>query len=46
MCDDVKAPSVGQPAPRLELPVLDGDRLSLEDRRGHPVLVSFLRHAG
>ena len=46
MPDDVTPPSVGQPAPRLDLPVLDGDRLRLEDRRGQPVLVSFLRHAG
>jgi peroxiredoxin len=36
----------GQPAPPLQLPTLDGGRLDLADLRGHPALVSFLRHAG
>ena len=36
----------GDPAPELKLPSLDGDEVSLEDLRGRPVLVSFLRHAG
>lgn len=39
-------PRVGEPAPPLELPTLDGGSLRLEDLRGRPVLVSFLRHAG
>lgn len=37
---------VGALAPPLDLPLLDGGRLSLREERGHPVLVSFLRHAG
>ncbi len=37
---------VGQPAPPLELPTLDGGLLRLADLRGRAVLVSFLRHAG
>ena len=36
----------GDPAPPLELPALDGAVVRLEDLRGAPVLVSFLRHAG
>ncbi len=40
------APSVGDPAPELELPSLDDDRFLLRAHRGQPVLVSFLRHAG
>lgn len=40
------APSVGQPAPRLELPTIDGGDFRLTDLRGQPVLLSFLRHAG
>ncbi|HET8605463.1 MAG TPA: redoxin domain-containing protein [Gaiellaceae bacterium] len=42
----MSAPQVGAPAPALELPDLDGERVSLADLRGQPVLVSFLRHAG
>ena len=37
---------VGVPAPPLDLPMLDGGRFDLREERGHPVLVSFLRHAG
>ena len=37
---------VGALAPPLDLPMLDGGRFSLRGERGHPVLVSFLRHAG
>lgn len=40
------APQVGDQAPPLELPNIDGRLVSLEDVRGQPVLVSFLRHAG
>ena len=40
------APAAGQPAPVLELPELDGGQLRLEDLRGRPVLLTFLRHAG
>jgi len=36
----------GLPAPPLELPTLACDRFDLADLRGHPALVSFLRHAG
>jgi len=41
-----RAPRVGDRAPRLVLPDLDGVVTALEDLRGQPVLVSFLRHAG
>ncbi|HEU0246644.1 MAG TPA: hypothetical protein VFR38_06110 [Gaiellaceae bacterium] len=37
---------VGVPAPPLDLPMLDGGWFNLREERGHPVLVSFLRHAG
>lgn len=37
---------VGDPAPNLDLPDLAGRAWSLHEQRGHPVLVSFLRHAG
>ncbi len=40
------APRAGDPAPALALPDLDGTRVALDDLRGRPVLVSFLRHAG
>lgn len=39
-------PKVGDPAPPLELETLEGSGFRLEDERGRPVLVSFLRHAG
>ncbi len=39
-------PEVGQRAPGIELPDLDGRPTSLADLRGRPVLASFLRHAG
>jgi len=42
----VVPPSVGEPAPELVLPMLEGGELSLVGARGQPVLVSFLRHAG
>jgi len=41
-----EAPDVGDPAPRIELPTIDGELLRLDDLRGRAVLVSFLRHAG
>ena len=41
-----KAPSVGDKAPDLVLPDLDGQVISFSDLRERPVLVSFLRHAG
>ncbi len=37
---------VGEQAPPLDLPDLDGRVVRLADLRGRPVLVSFLRHAG
>jgi peroxiredoxin len=40
------AARVGDRAPRLVLSDLDGVVTALEDLRGRPVLVSFLRHAG
>jgi peroxiredoxin len=39
-------PIVGQPAPELRLPTLNGQRVDLAALRGQRVLVSFLRHAG
>ncbi len=39
-------PAVGDLAPPLELPTIDGGAFRLDKLRGHPVLVSFLRHAG
>ncbi|HKI90894.1 MAG TPA: hypothetical protein VJ986_01215 [Gaiellaceae bacterium] len=40
------APAAGDPAPPLEPPDLDGTPIRLDDLRGRPVLVSFLRHGG
>lgn len=40
------APQVGERAPELALPDLDGTVTALRDLQGRPVLVSFLRHAG
>jgi hypothetical protein len=37
---------VGDPAPPLALPTLAGSGFRLEDERGHPLLLTFLRHAG
>jgi peroxiredoxin len=37
---------VGVFAPPLDLPTIGGGRFDLRDERGHPMLVSFLRHAG
>jgi peroxiredoxin len=40
-------PSAGDPAPELGLPTLDGGGpLRLEDIRGRPAILTFLRHAG
>jgi peroxiredoxin len=39
-------PRIGDPAPDLALPTLDGDDFRLERLRGRVVIVSFLRHAG
>ncbi len=39
-------PDVGEPAPALDLPTVDGGRFRLADHRKRPVIVSFLRHAG
>ena len=41
-----RAPALGSPAPELDLPTLDGGRLRLEDLRGRPLLLTFMRHAG
>lgn len=41
-----QAPAVGEPAPPLALPTLNGGAVDLASLRGQPVLVSFLRHAG
>ena len=35
-------PTLGSPAPALELPVVGGGRRSLADLRGRPVMLSFL----
>ena len=45
MTDDTVV-RVGALAPPLDLPLIDGGRFDLCAERGHPVLVSFLRHAG
>jgi peroxiredoxin len=37
---------VGDPAPDLALPTLDGDQFLLERLLGRAVILSFLRHAG
>jgi peroxiredoxin len=39
-------PKTGDAAPPLELRTVDGSGFRLEDERGRPVLLSFLRHAG
>lgn len=39
-------PQIGDPAPPIDLPSLDGQRFQLADREGRAVVVSFLRHAG
>lgn len=39
-------PAVGDPAPRLDLPALDGGRIKLPREPDRPVVISFLRHAG
>ena len=41
----VRPPAVGDPAPTLEGPLLDGGSFRLADEH-RPVLVIFLRHAG
>ncbi|MEX2471807.1 MAG: hypothetical protein WEA34_06490 [Gemmatimonadota bacterium] len=41
-----KGPEIGDPAPEIDLPVLDGGRVQLPPEPGRPVIVSFLRHAG
>jgi peroxiredoxin len=41
-----RPPCPGDPAPDFELPTLDDGPLRLEDLRGRPVLLTFLRHAG
>lgn len=41
-----RPPAVGDTAPQLRLPTLDGDVLDLASLRGQFVVVSFLRHAG
>lgn len=42
----MNVPRLGESAPPLELPDLDGNRVRLAELRGRPVLVSFLRHGG
>jgi peroxiredoxin len=44
--DTSHAPAVGDPAPPLSLPTIDGDVFDLATAPAQPVLVSFLRHAG
>jgi len=39
-------PALGDMAPLLSLPTIEGGEYRLEDHRERPVLVSFLRHAG
>ncbi len=39
-------PHVGDLAPALDLPTLDGGRVRVPDPGGGVVLLSFLRHAG
>lgn len=46
MARAAEAPKAGDPAPPLELQTLEGSGFRLEDERGRPVLLSFLRHAG
>jgi peroxiredoxin Q/BCP len=41
-----RSPAVGDPAPGFDLPELGGGRLRLEDLRGRPLILTFLRHAG
>lgn len=41
-----RAPRVGDPAPPLALPTLDGNSFRLDEPPDRPVVVSFLRHAG
>lgn len=43
---DSTPPAVGDPAPGLDLPALEGGRAELPPEPGRPVIVSFLRHAG
>ena len=44
--DHPRPPAVGEAARPLELPLLDGGMMRLEDHRGRPVILTFLRHAG
>ncbi|MEM1335951.1 MAG: hypothetical protein AAGG08_21085 [Actinomycetota bacterium] len=37
-------PSIGSPAPEIDLFDLDGGRWRLSDHRGRPVVVIFHRH--
>ncbi len=46
MGSDEDGPRVGERAPTLVLPTLDGNPFDLTAWVGRPVLVSFLRHAG
>ena len=41
-----RSPDVGDSAPSLDLPTIDGARFDLSELRGTPVVVSFLRQAG
>lgn len=43
---DSMPPTVGDPAPGLDLPAVNAERVSLPDEPGRPVIISFLRHAG
>jgi hypothetical protein len=43
---ETAAPLAGEPGPVLDLPTLTGGRVDTTSWDGHPVLVSFLRHAG
>jgi peroxiredoxin len=41
-----RPPRVGEAAPELALPTLDGEPFRLERLAGRVVVLSFLRHAG
>ncbi|GAC1318708.1 MAG: hypothetical protein NVSMB25_08490 [Thermoleophilaceae bacterium] len=44
---ELSSPAVGDPAPALALPLLDGSgSVRLEDLRERALILTFLRHAG
>ena len=40
----MQRPTIGAPAPAIELPTADGGRWRLADQLGHPVVIVFHRH--